>query len=114
MKTKTLKTKTAGTNSAAPIAVALLAGVAVGAIAYAKRRELAAVGATGAKMLDPVVTGAKSKFGKTLDAVTTRMGDIVMNFGEAVDQARKLKAQRVRNPEMMHPQQGGESLRAVS
>ncbi len=111
---KTSKTlKNAGANSAAPIITALLAGVALGALTYAKKRELAAASTLVAKKIEPAIDGAKSKFGKAVEAVVTRGGDILINFGEAVDQARKTKVQRLRNPEMTHPQQDSQTRRAA-
>lgn len=108
---KTSKTKNAGTSSATPIAVALLAGFTLGAVAYAKRKELGAMGATGAKMLDPVVTGTKSTFDKALDAAKTWFGDKLVYLGKATEQMRAQRAQRLRNPEMLHPQRSGDSDR---
>lgn len=109
MKTKTLKT--GGTTSAAPIVAALLAGIAVGAVAYAKRKELAAAGSLAAKKLDPVVDGAKSKFGDAVKAIKTRAGDILINFGEAAEEDRKRRLQDARNRVQTHPQGTGETDR---
>ena len=111
MKIKT--PKTVGTTSAAPIVAALLAGVAVGAVAYAKRKELAAAGTLAAKKLDPVVVGTKNMVTAALDKVQGPFGTTVVNFGALLKSRRELRAQALRNPETF-PQHGGESLRAVS
>ncbi len=109
MKIKT--PKTVGTTSAAPVVAALLTAVAVGAVAYAKRKELAAAGTLAAKKLDPVIDGAKSMFDRTIAAVKTRAGDILINFGEAVEEDRKRRLQDARNRVQTHPQGTGETDR---
>ncbi len=103
--------KTAGSNSAAPIITALLAGVALGAVAVANKRKLAAGASFAAKKLDPVIDGTKSQFDKAVKATTTRFGDILINFGEAVERMRARRLQNERNRDLMHPQASGETDR---
>lgn len=107
---KTLKKPSTNTGAnSAPIAFAVLAGFGLGVAVAMNQKKLTAVGTLTAKKIEPAIDGAKSKFGKAVEAVVTRGGDIIMNFGEAVDQARKQRLQRDRNIGLVHPQHSGES-----
>ncbi len=111
---KTLKKPSTNTGAnSAPIAFAVLAGFGLGVAVAMNQKKLTTVGTLVAKKIEPAIDGAKSKFGKAVEAVVTRGGDILINFGEAVNQARKTKVQRLRNPEMTHPQQDSQTRRAA-
>lgn len=92
---------------------ALLAGIALGVTAHARRKELGKATLAATEKVGDTASKTGAKLIDLIDSAKTRLGDAVINFADGLANDRTSKVQALRNPEMLHAQHPADSQRAA-